>query len=95
MLTHIVLFKLKDRSPENIASTRERMAAISGQIPQLRSMQVGTNVVESQFAYDIALVETFDSLEGLKAYQAHPVHTALMHDVMARFEAFTSVDYEI
>jgi Stress responsive A/B Barrel Domain len=95
MLTHIVLFKLKDRSPENIASTRERMAAIAGKIPQLRSMQVGVNVVDSEHAYDIALVEMFDSVDALKAYQVHPLHVELWHDVMARFEAFTSVDYQL
>ncbi|MBI1256519.1 MAG: Dabb family protein [Chloroflexi bacterium] len=94
MLTHVVLFKLKDRSPENIAATRDRMALIWGQIPQLRSLEAGINVVEGERAYDIALVETFDSVEAMKAYQAHPVHLDLLKDVVPRFETSAAVDYE-
>jgi hypothetical protein len=95
MLTHVVLFKLKDRSPENIAATRDRIAAIDGHIPQLRSIQVGVNVVTSDRAYDIALVETFDSVEDMKAYQVNPVHVELLKDVLPRFEASAAVDYEL
>ena len=94
MLTHVVLFKLKDRSAENIAATHDRIALIAGQIPQLRSIQVGSNVVESERAYDIALVETFDSVEAMNAYQVHPVHLDLLKDVVPRFETSASVDYE-
>jgi hypothetical protein len=93
MLTHIVLFKLKDRSPENIARTRDRMLQIAGQIPALGSMTVGVNVIESPAAYDLALVETFESVDALHEYQAHPVHQALLKDVMPGYETFASVDY--
>ena len=95
MLTHIVLIKLKDRSPENIASTRDRIAAIEGQIPQLMSIQVGVNVVASERAYDIALVETFASVEAMQEYQVHPVHVELLHDVVPRFDTVSSVDCEL
>jgi hypothetical protein len=94
MLTHIVLFKLKDRSPANVAATRDRIALIAGQIPELLSIEVGINIVDAPPAYDIALVETFESLETLHAYQVHPVHRALLADVMPRFEEFHSLDYE-
>jgi len=95
MLTHVVLFKLKDRSPENIAATRNRIAQIDGHIPQLCSIQVGVNVVPSDRSYDIALVETFDSVDDMKAYQVHPVHLDLLKDVVPRFEASAAVDYEM
>jgi hypothetical protein len=94
MLTHIVLFKLKDRSPANVAATRDRIAQLAGQIPQLLTIEVGVNIVDSPRAYDIALVETFESVEALHIYQTHPVHLALLADVMPRFEDFYSVDYE-
>lgn len=94
MLTHIVLFKLKDRSPENVAVTRDRIAQLAGQIPELLTIEVGVNVVDSPRAYDIALVETFESVETLHIYQTHPVHLALLAEVMPRFEDFYSVDYD-
>ncbi|MEO8393187.1 MAG: Dabb family protein [Chloroflexota bacterium] len=94
MLTHVVLFKLKDRSPENIAATRDRIALIADQIPQLRSLSLGFDVIKSDRSYDIALVETFDSVDDMKAYQVHPVHLELLKDVVPRFETTASVDYE-
>ena len=95
MLTHIVMFKLKDRSPENVAATRDRIALLAGQISEILSIEVGINVVDSPRAYDIALVETFESVEALHTYQVHPVHVALLTEVMPRFEDFHSVDYEL
>ncbi len=94
MLTHVVLFKLKDRSQENALTTRDRIAAITGKIPPLRSLQVGVNTIETEHSYDIAMVATFNSLDALHAFQTHPVHLDLLRDVMSRYEAFTSVDFE-
>lgn len=94
MLTHIVLFKLHDSSVENVRATRDRIQQIDGHIPQLLSLEVGTNVVESARAYDIALVSRFDSLTAMQEYQVHPVHVALLADVMPRFAEIASVDYE-
>ena len=45
MITHIVFFKLKDRSEENIQRTREVLASMEGKIPQLRSLEVGVDIV--------------------------------------------------
>jgi hypothetical protein len=94
MLTHIVLFKLHDRSPENVEATRARIAAIGGKIPQLLSIEVGANVVDSARAYDIGLLTTFDSVEAMQAYQVHPVHVELLADVVPRFAEIASVDYQ-
>jgi Stress responsive A/B Barrel Domain len=95
MITHVVLFKLKDRSPSTINATRERMALIEGHIPTLLTLQVGINAVPSDRAYDIALVATFNSLEDLRAFQMHPVHVTMFDDVKARFDTIAAVDYEI
>lgn len=95
MVTHVVLFKLKDRSPSLIRATRERMAQIDGHIPTLLSLQVGINIVPSDRAYDIALVATFHTLDDLRAYQTHPVHVAMFDDVKARFDSIAAVDYEL
>jgi hypothetical protein len=94
MLTHIVLFKLHDRSPENVEATRARIAAIGGKIPQLLSIEVGANVVDSAHVYDIGLLTTFDSVEAMQAYQVHPVHVELLADVVPRFAEIASVDYQ-
>ena len=94
MVTHVVLFKLKDRSPSTIRAVRERMAQVEGHIPTLLTLQVGINMVPSDRAYDLALVATFHSLDDLRAYQSHPVHVAMFDDVKANFDAIAAVDYE-
>lgn len=93
-LTHIVLFKLKDRSPESINSTVAMLRGLEGNVPSLRHIEVGHNVVESSRAYDIALITRFDDLAGMQAYQAHPYHQetlAYMHTVA---ETAVAVDFE-
>ena len=74
MLTHIVLFKLSERTPENAQKLREVLLGMAGRIPQIRHMEVGVNVVPSERACDVALFQRFDSLHDLQEYQAHPNH---------------------
>ena len=95
MLTHIVLFKLKDRSPENIHQLSAILKSMEGQIPPLRQIEVGVNMVESARAYDVALITRFDSLAAMKDYQAHPYHVAnVLPHVNALAESVAAVDYE-
>ncbi|ULL15746.1 Dabb family protein [Paenibacillus sp. H1-7] len=74
MLTHIVFFKLKDRSPESIQATVDVLENMDGKIPVLKYIEVGTDVLHSERSYDIALITKFDSLEDLSVYDNHPIH---------------------
>lgn len=94
MITHIVLFKLKDRSPRSVEKARDVLLGMKGKIPQLRHLEVGTDVLHSERSYDIALVTRFDSLEELQAYQGHPVHIEVAKYMTAARESAVAVDYE-
>ncbi|SFL83558.1 Stress responsive A/B Barrel Domain [Paenibacillus sp. 1_12] len=74
MITHIVFFKLKDRSLESIQATAKVLSDMEGQIPVLKHIEVGLDILHQERSYDIALVTKFDSLEDLSAYDVHPVH---------------------
>ncbi|MCR8641357.1 Dabb family protein [Paenibacillus sp. N1-5-1-14] len=74
MFTHVVCFKLKDRSPEAIEVTRQVLANMEGKIPQLRYIEVGTDVLRSDRSYDLVLITKFDSQADMEAYQVHPAH---------------------
>jgi hypothetical protein len=74
MLTHVVFFKLKDRSPESVQATKLVLTNMEGKIPVLKSIEVGTDVLHSERSYDIALITKFDSLDDLKVYDMHPLH---------------------
>jgi hypothetical protein len=94
MITHIVLFKLKDRTPASIEVTAQVLRNMEGKIDELRHLEVGTDVLHSERSYDIALVTKFDSMEALKAYQIHPVHKLVIEHISLVKESSYSVDYE-
>jgi hypothetical protein len=94
MITHIVCFKLKEPTPENIATTRDLLLSMEGKIDELRHLEAGADVIRSERSYDIALVTRFDSLDALQAYQVHPYHagTVIPH-MKSVCSAIVAVDY--
>ncbi len=92
MLTHIVLFKLKDRAI--VDEARARLAALDGQIETLKSLEVGVDVVQGERSFDIALVATFDDLAALEAYRVHPKHVEVANYIKERSSAVVSADYD-
>ncbi len=94
MITHVVVIKLKDRTPENIEKARAALAGLSGKIPVLRHFEVGADVLHGERSYDLALVARFDSLADLQAYQEHPVHQEVVKYMLTVRESIVSVDYE-
>lgn len=95
MITHVVLFKLKDRSPRSVEQARDLLVGMNGKIPQLRHLEVGTDVLHSERSYDLALITKFDSMDDLAAYQAHPVHVKVSEYIMSVKESSVVVDFEL
>jgi hypothetical protein len=58
MLTHIVLFKLKDRSPGNVEKARQVLLGMKGKIPQLCHLEVGADVLHSEKCRIIRLIQS-------------------------------------
>ncbi|MEW9698809.1 Dabb family protein [Paenibacillus sp. SI8] len=78
MLTHVVLFKLRDRSPESVQATKQVLANMEGKIPVLKHIEVGTDILHQERSYDIALITKFESVEDLKVYNTHPLHEEVL-----------------
>lgn len=95
MITHIVLFRLKERTPEGVEKARDLLLSMDGKVEQLRHLEVGLDLIHSERSADIALVTKFDSMEDLQAYQVHPYHAnevaAYMRSVCA---SVVAADYE-
>jgi hypothetical protein len=95
MITHIVLFKLSEPSPDNLAATHAKLLSMQGKIPQLRHLEAGIDLIRSERSYDIALVTRFDSLEDLQAYQVHPYHAGeVIPHMKSVCSSIVAVDYE-
>lgn len=93
MLTHIVFFKLKNNSPEEVEKLKDRLMAMEGKIPELLYIEVGIDVLRSERSYDLALVTKFESLETMQAYQVHPEHQKVIEYVNTVKESTIAVDY--
>jgi hypothetical protein len=93
-LTHVVLFKLKDNSQENIERTAVKLRSLAGNVPTLNSIEVGVNVVDSTRAYDIGIITRFDDLAAMEAYQVHPFHQEVMAYMKNVMETAVAIDYE-
>jgi len=74
MITHLVFFKLADATADNLAATRAKLLGMQGEIPLLRHLEAGIDIIRSERSYDIALITKFDTLDDLQAYQVHPYH---------------------
>jgi hypothetical protein len=79
MLEHYVFLKYREgTSAEHVASFCERMLALRDSIGQIRRLDIGCDELHDARSWDLVLIMAFDSVEALRAYQAHPEHVALM-----------------
>ena len=95
MLTHVVLFKLKDRSPEAVEATANVLKNMEGKIAVLQSFEVGVDVLHLDRSYDIALITRFESREALAEYDNHPLHVEVKNHMKQGLDGTSiCVDFE-
>lgn len=95
MVRHIVMFWLKDKSPEVIQETVDKLNSMRGRIPGMLTLDAGADFKGSARSCDICLCETFDTSESLEVYQTHPVHMPVKAHMHAVMERSASADYEV
>jgi len=95
MIRHIVCFKLKDPTLAVCEEARRVLLSMDGRVPQLRSIQVGIDLLHSERSYDLVLEVDVDDRAALEAYQNDPYHcqTVKPHMHSIRTGSVT-VDYE-
>ena len=93
----MVLWTFKDDVPQ--AERDAIVAAVRGlraAVPSLRSLEIGENVSpERARGYLHVLVETFDDLDGLAAYQSDPVHVPVAARLREATSQLLAVDLEV
>ncbi len=93
VLTHVVMFKFRDRSPGHVARCKQLLDGLPPLIPEIRRFDVGVNVVDSPRSYDLVLVSEFDDPDALQRYQVHPVHAEVQSYLRDNADAVAVVDY--
>lgn len=100
MIKHIVLWKLKESAHGNDRGTnarlvKEKLEGLRGKIPGLLAIEVGLDFSASASSGDALLYTEFTSREALAAYQAHPLHQAVVPFVAEAASERRVVDYEV
>jgi len=93
-LTHVVLMQFQEPAAEILAKATASLRGLKGKIPELRSIEVGLDVLHSGRSYDLALITRFDSLVDMQRYQDHPEHVAVLQYLRTVLAASVAVDYE-
>jgi len=100
MIKHICMFKMKEMANgksgyENALEAAARLDGFEEKIPSLKKIEVKINSKEApQDNYELVLICDFDDIEGLNAYQKHPLHVEFGKMLSEVRELRACIDYE-
>ncbi len=94
---HVVLFTFTpEASPEQVDALVAGLAALPGQIPEIRGYDFGPDAGLRETNEEFAVVADFDDAESYKAYSAHPAHRRLVDELLNPIVASRhSMQYEL
>ena len=97
MIEHIVLFKFKDEATtEQIEALTNGLRGMATTIPGIAKLVVRENKSSHSMGYTLGLVVRFTDWAALEAYLPHPVHQAVVTDLLGPIhEDLVAFDYEI
>jgi hypothetical protein len=94
MIKHIACFKLKDG--ESAEKAKEVLMSMKGNVPLIRDIEVGVDILHSERSYDIILSVVLDDMNALEQYQEDPYHVNVVKKHMhAVRQSSVAVDFEI
>jgi len=92
------MFKFREDKPENkkiqLLEVKRALDLLPDYIPEIRSFEVGINILETPRAYDLVIVSEFDSLESYEVYRDHPSHLDAIEIISKYRIDAKSVDYQ-
>lgn len=94
MVKHIVMFKLKEKTPENLSSLASALNGMQGRIETLKYLEVGEDFKGSERSFDLVLTTHFDDRDGLATYADHEVHQPVIHLARSLCSQTVVADYE-
>ena len=95
MVKHIVMFKLTEKTPQNMQLATDSLRSLENKIETLKSIEIGTDFLESDRSYDIVLTAHFENQEGLKTYSSHENHLPVVKIMRSLCSSSVVVDYEL
>ena len=94
MIKHIVMFKLKDKTPGNLKALASALNGMKGQIETLKFLEVGEDFKGSDRSFDLVLTTHFENPQGLDTYAGHKIHQPVIQLARSLCSQTVVVDYE-
>lgn len=95
---HIVMWKVAGDSlvDKHASSLRVKSAfeSLVHEIPGLRELEVGIDISDVDYAFNVVLYSVFESADALAAYATHPAHLKVRDDLAGVRVERCQVDYE-
>ncbi len=95
MVKHIVMFKLKEKSPDNLKALTSALNGMKGRIETLKFLEVGEDFKNSDRSFDLVLTTHFGNRQGLETYAGHKVHQPVIQLTRSLCSQTVVVDYEL
>jgi len=95
MVKHIVMFKLTEKTFQNMELATDSLRSLENKIETLKFIEIGTDFLESDRSYDIVLTAHFENQEGLKTYSSHENHLPVVKIMRSLCSSSVVVDYEL
>lgn len=93
MIQHVVMWKFKEDTREQMMEFVEKLRGLYGVIPQIRKQEVGVDCAGGD-NYSAVLISAFDSMEDLETYKNDPRHVAVASLCKSIRLDRVAVDYE-
>ena len=90
MTTHIVMMRFHDTG--DTAEAARRLRAMTGRIPGMTSLRIGTDDNRGPHAFDLVLISEHEDHAALQAYASHPVHKEVLGWLADRIKDRAVVD---
>lgn len=94
MFTHIVFFKLKNATKENLETAEKILLSMDGKIKELKKLEVGVDIERSDRSFDISIITKFDNEEDYRKYAISDYHVNyVIKNLRPMLECSKTVDY--
>ena len=94
MIKHIVFFKLNNNSLDEKNELKNKLLSLKDKIDYIVDLEVGLNFAQSDRAYDVALIVTFENKEDLNSYRVDKYHQEVIKFIKQKAKDTKVVDFE-
>ena len=95
MVTHLVLFRLKEKNQQRSKQLVDAFAVLPEKIEEIRHLAVGEDFKGTPKSFDVALSVEFENREALRAFSVHPEYVPVLDLIHEICSEHAVVDMEL